>query len=140
VILPALAGGEPIAGLGRPVSAKPGPGRFGYRDRPAGTFGLRLGDDELPVNPEHGLADGDRALGEVDIRPAQAEQFAAPKAKGQGADPQCFEAVAPDGLDEVLCVLDGEDRALGAALSWPVSCRFCPSVPRLRPRRNVPAA
>ncbi|WP_435867094.1 DUF6461 domain-containing protein [Streptosporangium canum] len=79
-------------------------------------------DGELPespsepyrgaVRPLERLPYGEQSVGEVDVLPAEPEEFTAPQAKRQRADPEGFEPIIFDHGEQPLGLLDREHFGL----------------------------
>ncbi|MGW4663313.1 hypothetical protein [Streptosporangium sandarakinum] len=55
---------------------------------------------------------GEQPAGEVDVIPAEPEEFAAPQAERQRADPEGFQPVVSDHVEQSFGLLDREDPLL----------------------------
>lgn len=117
-ILPGRPGGEPFFELAELVGAQglDGDGRQ-LQCAPAARR-LRLGQDQLPVDPLKLARDRQESPVEIDILPTEAERFALPEADGHGDGVERFEPVAARGGDELPGLLNVQRLDFGPLGLW----------------------
>jgi hypothetical protein len=100
VIVPARAGKQPLGALTDPVRPKGITDQRREGDHPAAGGGLRLDQDESPVDPLECMADGQCRRVQVDVAPGETKDLALAEADAEGDQVERFEPVTPDRLEE----------------------------------------
>ena len=112
-LVPAWTEESPFPVLALPVMVEHREGRVGQGDGALGGGGFGRGEGDAGADQAHkGLADGEGPCVEVDVGPAQAEQFAAAHPGEQGEVDQGVEAVVAGGVQQGFGLVQGECSGL----------------------------
>src|ERR1039457_478383 len=121
VVVPLVAEKQTHLGLSGTMPAQGIAGEVGEFDLAPRAGGLRLGDDELTVEPAlESARDVDRAAVEINVAPAKREQLTASHARADGDRDDCLKWPLLRRLEQHTYLIRVQDRHLNSADTWRV--------------------